>query len=123
MTPARQPHPQRCETCESFRWVPPAKPTGYCEWCFHEVQKDDICGCAPSHYTQSHTSPPVPDCDDAIIEAFVKGKVAGARAAREQVLDGIIAFRKRESKDYKIHDMWVYEAEYLESLRAHQDQR
>jgi hypothetical protein len=40
------------------------------------------------------------------------------KAEREQVLDDIITFRKRESKEYKIHDMWVHESEYLESLRG-----
>jgi hypothetical protein len=39
-------------------------------------------------------------------------------AIRNATLDLIIKFRKDNAKEYKIHDMWVAEAEYLQSLRT-----
>ena len=36
---------------------------------------------------------------------------------RDKVLDLITTFRKEQSKELKIHDMWVAEAEYLKELR------
>jgi len=39
------------------------------------------------------------------------------QSEREKVLDLITTFRKEQSKELKIHDMWVAEAEYLKELR------
>jgi len=39
------------------------------------------------------------------------------QSERDKVLDLITTFRKEQSKELKIHDMWVAEAEYLKELR------
>jgi hypothetical protein len=63
--------------------------------------------------------------DAAITFACEKHDAAIVRTATLALLDDITKFRKDNAKEMKIHDMWVAEAEYLESLRrtAQEQQR
>ena len=103
------PHPQRCETCQYYELRPEIDE---CMKCNHPSFKDDMnmhdilgvefdriemMGCA------SHSSAPT--------EQSIR------QDATEKVLDLIETFRKEQSKELKIHDMWIAEAEYLTELR------
>lgn len=126
MTADRQPHPQRCETCECFEEVP--QPQKFrCTWncCF--MHPMDECICKPPHWKEaSHSSAgPVPEpektnggdpwnCTDLGIECpdpeqdwcnwpcdkWLEYHDAGvARAERERALDAIWQWLKE-------HDCW-----------------
>lgn len=93
--PAQQP---KCKDCESFRWIPPQPPSGYCEWCIADVCPEGHCGCSPSHFTiRSRPHPALAQgkeqclcevCKQTVRQCVErKNMEETARKAREDVLE------------------------------------
>ena len=98
----------RCETCKDILCKCNPKQDGIQfspNWIFTRKY-----GCASHSDFQSERYRPVcyPDCEN---EKHIR------KEERDKVLDLITTFRKEQSKELKIHDMWVAEAEYLKELR------
>jgi hypothetical protein len=118
------PHAKRCETCDHYT------DGNYYDLCAGIVMEPiGIFDWVKTHGCASHClicpSPQSPICDRCIAdqEPFCIGcyRLKQHNATiRNATLDLIIKFRTDNAKEYKIHDMWVAEAEYLQSLRKEQ---
>ena len=139
-TPARQPHPQRCETCTNQEWTGRDLSIPDCKKCDHtptsgERRFVEQMGCA------THTSPPAPvsikmRMPPDLEEFWLREHDAQvAKAAREQAIEQLSDLNKYSCEEYEEANLSDNEREMrihleygnrtwgiIRSLRAQQEQ-